>query len=134
MRPGNRARFSLGARLVSQVLVGRLSGGIRALRIEMRLGSFGACVWIKGTMAKLLHVYRFADQHCAKTAYSHNHHGHSARLAPKLIPLANSPELHQLVTGRIKNTNGAVRVLARGVSANQSPTRRKLMAAAVSTC
>ena len=84
MRPGNRARFSLGARLVSQVLVGRLSGGIRALRIEMRLGSFGACVWIKGTMAKLLHVYRFADQHCAKTAHSHDHHGHSARLALKL--------------------------------------------------
>jgi hypothetical protein len=55
-------------------------------------------------------------------------------LSPELIPLANPPELHQLVTGRIKNTNGAVRVLARGVSANQSPTRRKLMAAAVSTC
>jgi hypothetical protein len=50
----------------------------------MRLGSFGACVWIKGTMAKLLHVHRFADQHCAKTAHSHDLHGHSARLAPKL--------------------------------------------------
>ena len=34
-------RISVLARLVSQVLVGRLSGGIRALRIEMRLGSFG---------------------------------------------------------------------------------------------
>jgi hypothetical protein len=77
-------RISVLARLVSQVLVGRLSGGIRALRIEMRLGSFGACVCITGTMAKQLHVYRFADQHCAKTAHSHDLHGHSARLAPKL--------------------------------------------------
>jgi hypothetical protein len=50
----------------------------------MRLGSFGACVWIKGTMAELGHVYGFADQHCAKTAHSRDHHGHSGRLASKL--------------------------------------------------
>jgi hypothetical protein len=50
----------------------------------MRLGSIGACVWIKGTVAELGHVYRFADQHCAKTAHSRDRHSHSARLAPKL--------------------------------------------------
>ena len=60
------------------------NGNIRALRIEMCLGSFGACVWIKGTMAELVHVDRFADRHCAKTAHSRDHHGHSARPVPKL--------------------------------------------------
>jgi len=60
------------------------NGNIRALRIEMCLGSFGACVWIKGTMAELVHVDRFADRHCAKTAHSRDHHGRSARLALKL--------------------------------------------------